>query len=63
MCRSSHVVSKKLIFSFYDFSIIYNDFSKIQLKFFKKEKDKTTVTVANAVTVAKQSSKPTTRGR
>ena len=37
----------KLNFSFYVFSMIYNDFSKIQLKFFKKEKDKTTVIVAN----------------
>ena len=36
----------KLNFLFYDFSMIYNDFSKIQLKFFKKEKDKTKVTVA-----------------
>ena len=37
----------KLKFLFYDFSVIYNIFLKIQLKFFKKEKDKTMVTVAN----------------
>ena len=37
----------KLNFSFYDFSMIYNDFSKIQLKIFFKKKDKTTVIVAN----------------
>ena len=47
MCRSSHVESNKIEFLFYYFSMIYNDFSKIQLKFFKKEKDKTTVIVAN----------------
>ena len=31
------------------FFVIYYDFSKIQLNFFKKEKDKTTVTVANSL--------------
>ena len=36
-------------FLFYDFFVIYYDFSKIQLNFFKKEKDKTTVTVANSL--------------
>ena len=36
-------------FLFYDFFVIYYDFSKIQLKFFKKEKDKTMFTVANSL--------------
>ena len=36
-------------FIFYDFFVIYYDFSKIQLIFFKKEKDKATVTVANSL--------------
>jgi len=31
------------------FFVIYYDFSKIQMNFFKKEKDKTTVTVANSL--------------
>ena len=48
----------KLNFSFYDFSIIYNDFSKIQLIFFKKEKDKTTITVADHGYCSEQSAKP-----
>ena len=39
----------KLDFLFYDFFMIYYDFSKIQLNFFKKEKDKTMVTVANSL--------------
>ena len=38
MCRYSHVESNKVEFSFYDFSMIYNDFAKIQLNFFKKRK-------------------------
>ena len=39
----------KLDFVFYDFFVIYYDFSKIQLKFFFKKKGKTTVTVANSL--------------
>ena len=53
----------KLNFSFYNFSIIYNDFSMIQLNFFIKEKDKITVTVATAVTIANQYSKPLEGGK
>jgi hypothetical protein len=37
----------KLDFLFYDFSVIYYDFSKIQRKQIEKEKVKTVVTVAN----------------
>ena len=39
----------KLDFLFYDFFVIYYDFSKIQLNFFKKRKNKNTVTVANSL--------------
>jgi hypothetical protein len=35
----------KLDFLFYDFSVIYYDFSKIQQKYIEKEKVKTVVTV------------------
>jgi len=52
----------KLIFSFYDFSIIYNDFSKIQLIFFEKGKDTIVVTVANRGYCSETAFK-TTRGR
>jgi hypothetical protein len=38
--------SIKLDFPFYDFSVIYYVFLKIQRKYIKKEKDKTTVTVS-----------------
>ena len=37
-CRCTHVESKKMDFLFYDFSIIYYDFSKIQSKCKKKTK-------------------------
>jgi len=46
-CRCTHVESKKMDFLFYDFSIIYYDFSKIQSKCKKKTK---TPTVANSPT-------------
>ena len=32
LCRSTYVESKKLDFLFYDFAVIYYDFSNIQLK-------------------------------
>ena len=53
----------KLNFSFYDFSMIYNDFSKIQLNFFKKEKDKTIVTVANLGYCSEQPSRSLEEGK
>ena len=52
----------KLDFLCYDFFVIYYDFSKIQLNFFKKEKDKTTVIVANRGYYSEKVFK-TTRGR
>ena len=53
----------KLNFSFYDFFMIYNDFSKFELIFLKKKKKQTYGTVATAVTVAKQPSKPLEGGK